>query len=81
MLLHWVLAHVAARSPSFSRIVEGTPIALSKEGRVSEDAQRRHRISEADLNEALRQSGLENLGEADRITLEPSGRLTVIKRK
>ena len=46
-----------------------------------ENAQRRHAISEADLNEALRQSGLEAIGEASRITLEPSGRLTVTKRK
>jgi hypothetical protein len=34
MLLHWVLAHLAARSRSVSRILEGTPIALSQEGRL-----------------------------------------------
>ena len=81
MLLHLVFAHLAARSRFLSRLFEGAPIALSEEGRLSENAQRRHAISEADLNEALRQSGLEHLGEANRITLEPSGRLTVIKRK
>jgi uncharacterized membrane protein YcaP (DUF421 family) len=81
MLLHWVLAYLAARWRSVSRILEGTPIVLSEESRFSEEAQRRHAISEADLNEALRQSGLEDIGDAHRITLEPSGRLTVIKRK
>ena len=81
MLLHGVLAHLAARSRAFSRVVEGSAINLSVDGRLSVNAQRRQAISEADLEEALRQSGLEELAQAQQVTLEPSGRLTVIKRK
>ena len=39
----------------------------------------RHGISEADINEALRQSGLTEPGPTRLVTLEPSGKITVLK--
>jgi uncharacterized membrane protein YcaP (DUF421 family) len=36
-------------------------------------------VTEADLNEALRQAGIEEVGRTAKITLEPSGKITVLK--
>ncbi|OWK29423.1 DUF421 domain-containing protein [Sphingomonas dokdonensis] len=79
LLLHWLLAHCAARFPAMSRLLEGRAITIYREG-VHRDARLRHSVSQADLDEALRQSGLTSVTDAREVTLEPSGKITVLKR-
>jgi uncharacterized membrane protein YcaP (DUF421 family) len=79
MVVHWALAQAAARWPSASRLLEGRPIVLGEAGDLDQSALRRHAISQSDLNESLRQSGVNHAGKAARITLEPSGRITILK--
>jgi uncharacterized membrane protein YcaP (DUF421 family) len=79
MAMHWVLAHAAARSAWFSALVEGTPFELARDGRADEGAMRAEAISRRDLEEALRQSGVDDLAGARLVTLEPSGKITVLK--
>lgn len=81
MVLHWVLAQAAALWPTAARVLEGRPITLTERGRLDETARKRHAVSEADLNEALRQRGLSKPDQAKRITLEPSGRITIVKEQ
>ena len=80
MALHWVLAHASALWPAASRVLEGRPIALAEASRLDETRRKLNAVSEADLNEALRQQGLSGLEKAERVTLEPSGRITIVKR-
>lgn len=77
VLLHWLLAQGAARSPGLARLVEGAAIDLGQAGRLDEAARLRQSVSAADLDEALRQTGVDSVGETARITLEPSGKITV----
>jgi len=77
--LHWVLARLVVASPGFSRIVEGRPAELVCHGTVRGSALERHAVSQADLNEALRQAGVEDIAAAKTVTLEPSGKITVLK--
>ena len=79
LVLHWVLARSAARSRWIARIVEGTPIALARDGRADQPALLRHAVSGQDLEEALRRAGIECVGNARLIVLEPSGAITVLK--
>jgi len=79
--LHWVFAYMAARVPAASRLFEGEPVVVAKSGSIVHAARVRHSISEADISEALRQTGVETPARAERITLEPSGKLTVLKRE
>ena len=80
LLLHWLLAHLAARFPAVSRLLEGQAITIFKEGKADHGARLRHSVSEADLDEALRQSGVTSVNDARQVTLEPSGKITVLKR-
>lgn len=80
MALHWLLAHLAARSPFLSRLVEGRAIRIAEQGRLDPVEARRRAVTDADLNEALHQSGIERIEETRAITLEPSGKLTILKR-
>jgi len=79
MVLHWILAQAAARSPRLASMLEGTPIELGRGGLVDQATMRRHSVSQRDLDEALRQSNLEEVGNTRRVTLEPSGKITVLK--
>lgn len=80
MLLHWLLAHAAARSQLVSKAVEGEPIELAREGAHDVKARKIQAVSLADVQEALRQQGLEQVQEARRVVLEPSGKINVIKK-
>lgn len=79
MGLHWILAHGAARSDLISRILEGAPVKLAVAGNLEPEKLKRDAISDADLAEALRQSGVEQISEARLIVLEPSGKITVLR--
>lgn len=79
MALHWLISHVAARSRRASSLLEGIPIDLVTNGRVDERERRRRNISHADLDEALRGSNIEDVAQAARLTLEPSGKITIKK--
>lgn len=79
MGLHWVLAHGAARSRSLSRLIEGKPLDLARDGKLDPAALRRGAVSEHDLNEALREHGAERAEETRLMTLEPTGKITVVK--
>ncbi len=79
MALHWLLAHATARWPLVSRLAEGRPVQLAIDGRLAEHQARRWAISAADLAEALRQSGVDHLGQTRLLVLEPSGKISVLK--
>ena len=80
--LHVALAHCVARNNRLAHIVEGEARVLIDHGRIDHDARRRSKISEADLREALREHGIDGeakAGNVKRMTLEPSGKLSVVK--
>jgi uncharacterized membrane protein YcaP (DUF421 family) len=77
--LHAILAQAVARSARFSRLVEGSVVELVRGGHVNERHLRRESVSQADLDEALRQFGVEHPGETRLVALEPSGKITVLK--
>ena len=79
LALHWFLAQGAARWRIVSRFVEGSPVRLFAAGQVDVGTKLRWSISDADVEEALRGAGLEQLQSARELVLEPSGKLNVLK--
>ena len=80
--LHVALAHGVARNALMAYIFEGKAATLIDHGHIDHAARKRNKISEADLREALREHGVDGEAKADnvkRMTLEPSGRLSVVK--
>jgi uncharacterized membrane protein YcaP (DUF421 family) len=80
MGLHWILAHIAARWPAAALILEGKAVRLGDDGRLDRRTLRRHAVTAADLDEALRSSGLEEPSGAQLIVLEPSGKISALKK-
>jgi uncharacterized membrane protein YcaP (DUF421 family) len=77
--VHQLVAIACASHPRVSHVVEGRSIRLGEDGRLNPRALLRHGISEADLNQALREHGLTDPNGTRHITLEPSGKITVLK--
>ena len=77
--VHWLLAAALAHSRSLSRLIEGKPIHLGENGKIDWKLLKRRTISEADIHEALRQAGLPDEKGTRLITLEPSGKISVLK--
>lgn len=81
-LLHVSLGHCVARNSRLAHIVEGSAVTLVDHGRIDHEARKRRMISESDLREALRQEGVDgeaHLENVKSVTLEPSGKLSVVK--
>lgn len=81
-VLHVGLSHCVARNQKLARVIEGKAVILVDHGRVDHETRKRCRISLADLQEALRQQGVDGEAHAANVkamTLEPSGELSVVK--
>ena len=81
--LHLILAYAVATSPTLAKWVEGDPVLLAKDGVIQDTARLRSKISLADIEESLREQGLDGLAELHRtrkLMLEPSGKISVIKQ-
>jgi uncharacterized membrane protein YcaP (DUF421 family) len=78
--LHWILARLAALSAGVARVLEGKPIQIGSFGQIDRSVQRRVGLSEADMHEAIRQNGIDAVEATEKLTLEPSGKLTVIRK-
>ena len=79
MALHWLLAHLTVLRIGFSRLLEGHAVELAQRGKVSREQQFWHAVSDADLDEAVRQQGVGRVEETSSVVLEPSGKITVLK--
>jgi uncharacterized membrane protein YcaP (DUF421 family) len=80
--LHLTFGYAVAISPVISRIIEGSPVVLAKDGVLRERARISQMISMCDLGEALRQAnfgGIEDIKKTKQITLEPSGKISLSK--
>ncbi len=68
------------RFRSFERLVDGTPRVVIDDGRIDEAVCRSERISPQELASALRKEGVGRLDAVQCATLEPNGRITVIRK-
>ncbi|MFC7735152.1 DUF421 domain-containing protein [Roseomonas sp. GCM10028921] len=79
LALHWLLAQGAARFRPLSTLLEGSAVELARDGTARPGAMVRESISRADMDEALRGAGVEDLARTRLVMLEPSGKITVLK--
>ena len=66
------------RSDRARRLIEGVPIVLVRDGEPVRDALIAERVPMAELLEAVRQEGVEDLEQVRLAVLEVNGRISVI---
>ncbi len=82
MGLHWLVATISFHWPAFENLVENDPRRLIKDGKINEKAMKKSKISEDDLDQALRAEGnVENPDEVRSAYLERDGSITVVPKE
>ncbi|PYG01828.1 hypothetical protein SAMN05216184_101293 [Georgenia satyanarayanai] len=78
VLLQWVLAAGRARWTFMRRVMDSPPVLLYYDGEIQHRALRRHRLTEADVHTAARQSSQGSRAGAQAVVLHQDGSLGVI---
>ncbi|MES2184059.1 MAG: YetF domain-containing protein [Pseudomonadota bacterium] len=78
---NYVMDWATWRFPAVERLANGTRKCLARNGRLLRKTMRREYITEDELMAKLHQAGLEELGQAKAIYLEPDGEIAVIKHQ
>jgi len=74
---NWIVGWVAWRSKGFSRVIEGRPEVLIHNGVVYRDIMERERLTQSELDAALRRSGAACIDDVHFAVLENNGQISV----
>jgi uncharacterized membrane protein YcaP (DUF421 family) len=78
--LQFVITWTSVRVPRFQRLIKATPRLVSFRGQLLPDAMRRERVTDAEVEAAVRERGLPGMDSTYAVVLETDGTLTVIPR-
>jgi uncharacterized membrane protein YcaP (DUF421 family) len=81
VLLHRGLAAVLVNAHWLGRLVKGRAIPIIEEGSVDRVAARKLKLTQGDLDEALRMHGVADASQVALATLERNGVITVVQRR
>ena len=76
---HWVNSWLSYRSRWVDFLTGGQPRVVVHDGQIDRRAMARELLNEDELWSLLRESGIERLEDVKRATLEPGGKLSVLK--
>lgn len=78
--LQFVATWLSVRSSTVQRLLKNEPKLLFYEGRFLRDEMRAERVTEAEIEAAIRQQGMANLDKVGAAVLETDGSVTVMLR-
>jgi len=81
VFMHWVFSAIARDSEFFSGLIKGHSTGLIKNGKVDQKALRAAHMSNDDLDEDLRDKGVDDPAKVAEARLERSGKLSVVKKE
>jgi uncharacterized membrane protein YcaP (DUF421 family) len=73
--------YLVHRSSVASRVLQGKPVTVIRDGRMAEGALRRLRISASELDHAIRGQHGDDISEVDHAELTPSGKLVLTLKR
>ena len=76
--VQWVIGLVRLRVPGAEAVLDNTPRALVRGGRMDEAAMAASRVTVGDLRQKLRAAGLGRIEDAELVVLETTGDVTVL---
>jgi uncharacterized membrane protein YcaP (DUF421 family) len=78
--LHWVISYFTEGSPKLGSLVKGNSTVIIRNGRIVRGALKDAHMSRDDLDEDLREQGIDDPNKVKEARLERSGKLSVIKK-
>lgn len=79
--LQYAITWTSVRVPAFQRVIKATPRLVAFRGRLLPDAMRSERVTEEEIEVAVRKHGLPAIGRAWAVVIETDGTLTVVPRR
>ncbi|MDH5160257.1 DUF421 domain-containing protein [Heyndrickxia oleronia] len=73
-------ALISLKSPTFRKMIDGTPSIVIRKGKIDEKAMKRQRYNFDDLLMQLRQKDINNIADVEYAILETSGELSIVKK-
>jgi len=81
VVVAWALTRGLTYRPSWDRLVLGTPSLLAYDGRVLAGEMRRERITQSELDEAIREHGIKGIADVFMAVLEVDGSISVLPKE
>jgi uncharacterized membrane protein YcaP (DUF421 family) len=78
VVLQWGFAFARAQSRWAARLLDVNPTLIAYRGQPVDRALRRHRLTESDVHNAVRESGRGSLADVEAVILQSDGNFTVI---
>lgn len=79
--VHWIFSGIAMHWHGFGQMIKGGNRLLVRSGQVDERALRAAHMSSRDLDEALREKGVTDVGQVEEAHLERDGSVSIIQKK
>jgi uncharacterized membrane protein YcaP (DUF421 family) len=76
--MQYLITHASTRWPALRRVITSDPVLLVHHGRLLQRAMRRERVTEEEVQHALRDAGLSELAQVRLMVLETDGRFSVV---
>ena len=73
LTINWLVVRILFRSPRLTRLLEGRPAILVKDGQLDKRALQRESLTREELVEVIHRQGFEDFHEVRRCELEPNG--------
>ena len=81
LLIQMTMAHISLKSKKFRDLVDGSPTVIINHGKIDENAMSKQRYNFDDLLQQLREKDIRNIADVEFAILEPSGKLSVMKKE
>jgi uncharacterized membrane protein YcaP (DUF421 family) len=81
LALSTAVHHLVQRSPVASRLFQGEPVTVIRDGKLAEGALRKLGISRSELDHAIRGQHGDDLSEVEHAELTPSGKLVLTLKR
>ena len=78
--MHWIISYFTENSPTLGNLIKGRDTLLIRNGRIDQRGLKQSHISRDDLDEDLRQQGIDDPKKVKEARLERSGKVSVIKK-
>jgi uncharacterized membrane protein YcaP (DUF421 family) len=80
IIINFVIAVGSVRIPRLQWLVEPPPTPLVRDGAIDRRAMRRELVTREELETALREHGVDDLGKVSLATLEADGNISIVTR-
>jgi uncharacterized membrane protein YcaP (DUF421 family) len=76
--LQWAVSRLSVASPTFRKLVRSRPRLLVEEGRLCRKAMAEERVTQEEVEAAIRAEGIGRIGDVGAVVLETDGNMSVI---